>query len=57
MDAVFAAPVSQLRDGAQGQMMVSGRRDEQRKKVIITAVVLAVVALAFYFATFIRHWP
>ena len=30
--------------------------NDQRKKVIKTAVVLAAIALVFYFATFIRHW-
>lgn len=36
---------------------VMQRNEKQRRRVLVTAAVLAALALAFYIAAFIRHWP
>jgi len=31
-------------------------RDAQRRRIIVTTVILAAIALGFYLAIFVRHW-
>jgi predicted secreted protein len=33
-----------------------GSNDKQRKRIIVTAVLVGVIALMFYILTFVRHW-